>query len=68
VSYFTDHSGSLPATARQVMRDPERRVEDELSEGQVLAVVSECKRALQARRYVGDRELAAFLDEFVGAL
>lgn len=68
MSYFTDHPESLAVSARLVLRDPQRRIEDELSEGQVLAVVSECKRALQARRYVGDRELAAFLDEFVGAL
>jgi len=68
VSYFTDHPESLAVSARLVLRDPQRRIEDELSEGQVLAVVSECRRVLQSRRYAGDRGLRAFLIEFTGAM
>lgn len=68
MSYFTDHPESLPARAHQIMRDPQRRIEDSLSTGQMVVAADECIRALKTRRYANDRELRQLAVELAEAL
>lgn len=75
MSYFSDHPDGNAARAYRIMRNPEprpdgrpRRIEDYLSDGQIVVAADECARALKTRRYANDSELARFAFELAEAL